>query len=541
MTNKEIGELFGELASLMELHGENEFKSRIYANAYLNIKKIDIPLYQKTKEELGQFPQLGKALIEKIIELSSTGEIKDLEAWRAKTPEGVRQMFKIKGVGPKKVRVFWKEMQIESIGELLYACKENRLILYKGFGPKIQEDIIKNIEYFQVNSDSFLLNKLKTEAENLIAALRKLNPEIRFEITGSIRRTMPTVDLIELLSSSQNIQWPAEFELTQTEENMLNGIWNLAYKVKIYLCSEEEFGSQLLQSTDGSQAFKDYISWDTLAAVKEEAELFVVMKKSYVPAECRDLEDYTDFDEKLLIEEADIKGVIHNHSTYSDGIYTLKDMTKECIRLGYQYLVISDHSKSAGYANGLSIERVEMQWREIDQLNQELHPFKIFKSIESDILADGSLDYPEDILAGFDLVIASIHSNLNMDEEKAMTRLIKAIENPYTRILGHLTGRLLLSRRGYPVNHQKIIDACASNNVVPELNANPVRLDIDWTWVPQLQKQNLLLSINPDAHNLKGIQDIKHGVVAARKGGLLKTNCLNAKNLNEFETWLAHK
>jgi len=222
---------------------------------------------------------------------------------------------------------------------------------------------------------------------------------------------------------------------------------------------------------------------------------------------------------------------VHSHSTYSDGIHTLRQMAEAARDKGYEYLAISDHSKTAVYAGGLSVDRVKEQWAEIDQLNEELAPFRIYKSIESDILTDGSLDYDDEILAGFDLVIASVHSGLNMDEEKATQRLLTAIKNPHTTVLGHPTGRLLLSRAGYPVDHKRIIDACAEHQVVIELNANPYRLDIDWTWIPYAVQKGVQISINPDAHAMGGIDDIKYGVLAARKGGLTANGCWNSKKL----------
>ena len=223
-----------------------------------------------------------------------------------------------------------------------------------------------------------------------------------------------------------------------------------------------------------------------------------------------------------IIQTGDIKGLIHSHSNWSDGSYTIEEMATELIELGFEYLVISDHSKAAYYANGLTEQRIREQHRYIDDLNQRFAPFKIFKSIECDILTDGSLDYENKILAGFDLVITSIHSNLDMDEEKAMKRLLGAITNPYTTILGHMTGRLLLKRKGYPVDHKMIIDACAEHNVVIEINASPSRLDMDWRWIDYAMEKGLTLSIDPDAHTTEEFHNIKYGVLVAQKGGLPK-------------------
>ncbi len=239
-----------------------------------------------------------------------------------------------------------------------------------------------------------------------------------------------------------------------------------------------------------------------------------------------------------IIETADIKGIIHSHSNWSDGSFSIEQMATAAIAKGFEYLVISDHSKSAFYANGLYEERIKAQHQQIEELNSKLAPFRIFKSIESDILNDGSLDYDDDILSTFDLVIASIHSNLKMSEEKAMMRLMNAIENPYTAILGHMTGRLLLSRKGYPVDHKAIIDACVANDVVIELNAHPRRLDMDWSWIPYAIEKGALISIDPDAHSIEGYDDIRYGVIAAQKGLLTAAQNLSSFSLQQFERFL---
>jgi DNA polymerase (family 10) len=242
-----------------------------------------------------------------------------------------------------------------------------------------------------------------------------------------------------------------------------------------------------------------------------------------------------------VIQPGDVRAVIHSHSTWSDGSNTLEEMADACIQKGFEYLVISDHSKSAFYANGLKEDRIKEQHAQIEELNKKLAPFTIFKSIECDILNDGSLDYSNDILSTFDLVIASVHSNLKMSEEKAMGRLLRAIENPYTTILGHLTGRLLLSRPGYPVDHKRIIDACVKNKVVIELNAHPRRLDMDWRWIAYALDQGAMISIDPDAHSIEGYDVIRYGVLAAQKAGVTKADNLSSLGLEEFKSWLASK
>ena len=247
----------------------------------------------------------------------------------------------------------------------------------------------------------------------------------------------------------------------------------------------------------------------------------------------------TDFTKEGIIEYWQLQGVLHNHTTASDGLSSLREMAEYAKDQKYQYLGICDHSQTAAYAGGLKADELIKQGEEIDALNRELAPFKIFKGVESDILSNGDLDYPEEILKTLDFVVASVHSGLKMDEQKANHRLIKAIENPYTTILGHPTGRLLLLREGYPIDHKYIIDACATNNVVIELNAHPYRLDLDWRWIPYAQEKGVMISINPDAHEKQGYHDMYFGTLAARKGGLLQKNTLNAMSLEEFESFLS--
>ena len=537
MTNKDIAGLFHELASLMELHEENPFKIRSYENAYLALRKLDEPLLELDREAWMQIKGIGATILDKLEEIQSSGSFASLEEYRAKTPAGIRQILRIKGLGPKKVKTIWNELKVESPGELLYACYENRLVELKGFGDKLQKEVIQSIEYFNSQQNLFLFAQLEGEAKILLEQLHILNPQVRFEFTGSLCRAMPTLSCIELLTNANDFQLPEK--LLNKEENY---IWNELIPVTIYKTDSSQWAQEQLRLTGGSEKFlQKFDSVLKNSHAVDEVSLFESVKLLYIVPECRDLEDYNSFDDKNLISEKDIKGVIHNHSNYSDGIYSIEQMAAECIRLGYSYFVISDHSKSAFYANGLQEERLIKQWKEIDVLNEKLHPFKIYKSIESDILSDGSLDYSDEILKKFDLVIASVHSNLKMDEEKAMNRLIKAIENPFTRILGHPTGRLLLSRKGYPLRFKELIDSCIANEVVMELNANPLRLDMDWTWIPYAMEKGLKVSINPDAHNLKGIRDIRYGVLSARKGGLTKNNCLNTKSIAEFDLWIQSK
>ena len=529
----------------MELHGENTFKIRSYQNAYRNLRKLDTPLSTLTDAELEALPGVGKAIQGKIRELLTEGRMATLERYRSVTPGGVQELLQVKGLGPKKVKVIWKELGAESVGELLYACIENRLIELKGFGAKTQASIQQKLEYFQQSKDKFHYATLDREAARLLPLLRAALPAARIERTGALRRGTDVVDHIDLLVSDT-----AEPTALWRDDLLLKGErageWQHArsaenYPVRLRWVAPTDFGSaQFLHtgSVEFLDAFREHYPQVALGGHAEEAAIFEGAALPVVPPALRErawgLELAAADRLPELLEATDIKGVVHAHTTYSDGVNSLRDMAEACIARGYAYLVLTDHSQSAFYANGLKPSRVRAQWKEVDALNAELAPFRIFKSIESDIKADGSLDYDAELLAGFDCIIASVHSNLNMEEAKATQRLLTAIANPYTTILGHPTGRLLLSRRGYPIDHQAVIDACAAHGVAIELNANPYRLDLDWSWIPYALEQGVRISVNPDAHSVAGIDDIRHGVTAARKGGLTRAMCLNALDTEAF-------
>ena len=539
LNNKQIAGKFDLLAKLMELHDDNPFKIKTYANAYLSLRKLEGNLAEMSKAELASIKGVGSTVADKIKELVETGEMKALEKFREMTPEGIQQMLSIKGLGPKKVKQIWKEMEIETIGELLYACNENRLVAYSGFGPKIQADIIEKLEYFQASQGKFLYAHVHKQAEKCLELIKTKQTSTKIEICGDVRRMMPEVKGIELLSDAALVDIFPEIESMEYIDDQW---YFMAIPIFIYVTESERFDQELFR-LNSSESFYAAFSNEELS-VGDDQMIFKNKGLPFIPAEFREhnaLSKNESYIQNLIVVE-DIQGIVHNHSTYSDGLHTLKEMADYVRDSGFKYFVISDHSKSAGYASGLNEESVLMQWNEIENLNnQYTDGFKIYKGIESDILTDGSLDYSDDILAGFDLVIASVHSVLNMDEEKATRRLITAIENPYTRILGHPTGRLLLARRGYPVDYKKVIDACAANNVVIELNANPQRLDLDWTWIPSALDNHVKVAINPDAHSKESIHYIKYGVAAARKGGLTKDMCLNSMNKEAFDQWLSRK
>jgi DNA polymerase (family X) len=309
--------------------------------------------------------------------------------------------------------------------------------------------------------------------------------------------------------------------------------------LRIHLAAEDQYVQRLWDTTGSDEFLQAFRARYTMpAAPADEEAVFAANGLSYIPAPRRENAGILDLSAAGVLEEAlttkDVRGIIHSHSKWSDGAQTIEEMARTAIEMGFEYLVISDHSQSAFYANGLTPERVAAQHQEIDALNRKLAPFRIFKSIESDILNDGSLDYSPSVLASFDLVIASVHSNLKMTEEKAMERVLAAIRNPYTTILGHPTGRLLLSRPGYPLNFDMVIGECVKHSVVIEINAHPRRLDLDWRCIESARKAGAILSVDPDAHVTDGFRDIRYGVMAAQKGGLTAAGNLSSYSLEEM-------
>ncbi len=553
MTNEAIAANFSLLSKLMDIHGDNAFKAKSYASAAFSIDKLPVELSTLSHDKIFTQKGIGESTGKKIIEQLETGRLSALDEYLSKTPEGIIEMLSIKGIGPKKIATIWKELEIETLGELLYACNENRLTLYKGFGEKTQNNIRDAIEFYFNSLGSYLYQQMEEFEPKASEKLFQSFPGAQFLSTGAYRKQHEIVDILEWVTTVSIAQLKAFFIqhqfsiVTETAsylsvkaiENVTLG-FHCASPTTIFQKQFETSCSEMFLST-----WKQHYSIDTNNSYTSEEDIFEKNGLNYIPPYLREdpsvIEKAKNNTLPKVIQPEDIKGIIHSHSKWSDGSHTLEEMAKAAKEQGLEYLVISDHSRSAFYASGLDIERVMAQHQQIDELNQQLSPFRIYKSIESDILNDGSLDYPDEILATFDVIIASIHSNLKMPQEKAMTRLINAIENPYTSILGHMTGRLLLSRNGYPVDHEKIIDACAANEVVIELNAHPRRLDIDWRWIGKALDKGVLISINPDAHAIEGFKDCKYGILTAQKAGLTKEQNLSSFSRENFEAFLVQQ
>ena len=550
MDNYFIADQFSLLSKLMDIHGENAFKSKNYSIAAYTIEQLPVQLTEMPREKIFSIKGVGETTGTKIIEIIEKGELSQLTTLVSKTPPGVLEMLAIKGLGPKKIFSIWKEMEIESLGELLYACNENRLLNYKGFGEKTQKSIEDAIQFYLRHQGCFLYAQTESFVQAMQAKLQERFPEKRFEITGEYKRQLEIINKLEWVTTASEMQLTGFFEDNgYTKEKGSNAL--LSFKATggimlgFHLASEEDIFKTLVE-TSGREAFvqalKDKHPQQRDEVVKSEEEYFSISGLPYIPAPMRETAEILDKTViPAIIQSTDIKGIIHTHSNWSDGGNTIEEMAVACKDLKLQYLVISDHSKSAVYARGLTEERIREQHRYIDELNEKLAPFKIFKSIECDILTDGSLDYTDDILSTFDLVITSIHSNFKMTEDKATSRLLKAIAHPYTTILGHMTGRLLLSRNGYPVDKKKIIEACAENKVAIEHNANPRRLDMDWRSMGYALEKGVLISIDPDAHAITAFDDVKYGVLTAQKSGLTKEQNLSSFDLKTFTAYLASR
>lgn len=551
MDNYSIADQLSLLAKLMDIHGENSFKSKSYASAAFTLEKLPQEIADTPREKFSSIKGIGESVSNKIIELLETGELKQLKEYISKTPEGVLEMMNIKGLGPKKINVLWKEMHIDSIGKLQSACEKNEVANKKGFGEKTQQNILNSIEFQRENAGKYLYAKIESFAEAITEKLKAKFSKDLTELTGSFRRQMEIIESLDWVTTIKsdelkNFLVNENVSLVTDRDGMLILNAENTLLLRFYLTDKNSFYLKLFE-TSSSEEFLD--SWKHINPLQDfydkEEDIFKAVKINYIPPALRESSDiiikakHANFNN--LVKTKDIRGLIHSHSNWSDGGYTIEEMAKALINSGFEYLVISDHSKAAFYANGLNEQRIKEQHLYIDALNDKLAPFKIFKSIECDILNDGQLDYENKILATFDLVITSVHSNLDMDEVKAMKRLIGAITNPYTTILGHMTGRLLLRRKGFPVDHKTIIDACADHNVVIEINASPSRLDMDWRWIDYALEKGVMLSIDPDAHTIEEFPNIKYGVLVGQKGGLTPQQNLSSFSLKEFEYFLENR
>jgi DNA polymerase (family X) len=570
VTKDTVIKILEEIAILLELSGENPFKSRAYQNAARNLEKLDIDFINLVKEnKLSDVPGIGEAINKKIKELVETGKLDYYESLKSSIPPGHLEMLRITGLGPRKIHTLYEQLGIKTMGELEYACHENRLVELKGFGKKTQDNILAGIEKLKLYKERRLYAEVADDALALFSSLRDNKHVRRVSLAGSLRRSAETVKDIDIVASSDAAEKLAGYfaSLPQVDTVSARGITKVSVTLRtginadLRIVSDAEFPHALLHFTgsrehntalrgrakDMGLKINEYGLWHGSENIvcRSEEEIFSHLHLSYIPPELREnmgeIEAAQEGTLPVLVEEKDICGLFHVHTNFSDGAESLESMVVTAKKMGMQYIGISDHSQSAYYAGGLKIEEIEKQHRLIDKLNEKYAPFHIFKGMESDVLPDGSLDYSDDVLERFDFVIAAIHSSFNMVEKEMTRRITKCLQNRYTTMLAHPTGRLLLARESYSVNIREIIDTAARYEKVLELNANPRRLDLDWRNCIYARKKGVKISINPDAHHSSGIADFTFGVKIARKGWLERGDCFNCLSLKEMKEYLSRK
>ena len=569
MDKKKVVSILEEIGTLLEIKGENPFKCRAYFNGARVIEQLegDIRDWVETSK-IKELKGIGKALANKITELVTTGRLGYYEGLKESIPPGLIEMLKIPQLGPRKIKSLYEGLCISTVGELEYACQENRLIALPGFGPKSQENILKGIELLKRHRGRSLYSEAIGIAEGLFATLGKYKCLHQMAIAGSLRRRKETVKDIDLIASADDPEGLMDFftHLEQVEEIIAQGQTKSSIRLKsgigadLRVVKAEEFPFALHHFT-GSQEhntalrrrakglglkmneyglFRDGQS----IPCRDEKDIFTALGLAPILPELREntgeIEAASLGQLPQLLELKDIKGIFHVHSHYSDGGVSLKELARAAQAKGYQYIGISDHSQSAHYAHGLKLEDIQRQHEEVDYLNKSLGGIRLLKGIEVDILPDGTLDYADEVLALFDFVIASVHSRFKMTEEEMTARIIKALSNPWVTILGHPTGRLLLARDPYPVDMYRVIDAAARYRKLIEINASPYRLDLDWQLCKYAKERGVRLCIGPDAHSLEGLDDTIYGVYVARRGWLEPADVINTLPVSEIkDLWFA--
>ncbi|MEN9958404.1 MAG: hypothetical protein RLZZ474_648 [Bacteroidota bacterium] len=550
MENEQIVDALELLVKLWDVHGINEFKSKNLSFAARGLDKYAGRIANCNLDDLYAIPGVGKVVVQIVQDIAQSGTCPDLEAMVEQTPPGILDILKIKGLGPKKVGVIWRELGITELDDLLAACHANQLEQLKGFGKAIQENVKAYILFLKENRKKLRLDKAGKLSQQLLDLLAPVFPMVTVsgelsrncEVISSLVFIVETADMFGaqgLIEAIEGMQTDYQQSSPFTWRGHLDGH---LIPIEIHFADKLQIPALEFQLGANPEHLA-LVNFFQQKNIQQEETIYISQQLPYIVPEMR--EGFKEFDwaakhqPSELVQLSDLTGCLHNHSTYSDGRNTLQEMAEACRALGLSYFGIADHSQYAAYAGGLKEEDIMRQHAEIDALNQTWTDFQILKGIEADILPDGSLDYNDRILSSFDYVVASVHAQLVMDQERAMGRLIKAIENPYTSILGHPTGRLLLTRNGYPIDTSKILDACKANGVSIELNASPYRLDLDWRHIYEAMDKGVYVSINPDAHKIEGLKDMEYGVRVGRKGGLLKALTLNALPLNELIAFFA--
>ena len=576
MPNKdEIAETLESIGLLLELKGENAFKTRAYANAARAVETFPGNIEQMAKEDrLAEIPGIGTAIAAKISELATTGRLEFYEKLRAEFPATLFDLFELQGVGAKKVKALYEQLGVTSIPELEAACKSGRVAALAGFGDKSALKILAAIEARGRYADSYRLGSVAPLAETLIEYLKGHEEVSQASIAGSYRRRKETLHDLDFVVATRAAAEVTEY-FTRHEavgEIIARGPTKTSVRLKtgvqadLRVVTNEQYPFALMYFT-GSKEHNVKIRGLALArgwtlneyrlgamegrkaaaipAIDEEADLYAALGLEYIEPELREnmgeIEAAAAGTLPVLLTLENLRGTFHNHTTASDGHNTLEEMAAAARELGLEYLGIADHSKGSFQAHGLDAARLLAQREEIRKLNAGYEEFRLYAGTECDVMKDGTLDFPDEVLSQLDYVVASIHSVFNLPEAEMTARIIRAISNPHVTMLGHLTGRLLLSREGYAVDVPAVIEAAAATGTWIELNANPSRLDMDWRWWPLAREKGVRCVINPDAHNTAGLQQLWFGVAAARKGWLTREDVVNCLPLGRIDKVLAEK
>lgn len=578
MDKQQVAEILDQIGTLLELQGENPFKCRAYHNAARTVTGLEGDL--KSLVESGGLKEvkgIGEALSEKISELVRTGSLGYYEKLKKSFPPGVLKMLTVQGLGPKKVGILYSKLHLASIEDLEKACKAGKLERLEGFGRKTEENILAGIEALRRHSSRFLFSAGDEAARSIFERLKSIPGFLRGEIAGSLRRRRETIGDIDIVVSAKRASAPSIMKafvshpdverITGEGETKSSVVLKSGVNCDLRVVDDAEFPFALNYFTGSKDhnvrlrsiartmglslneyGFSRLDAEDKRGKAKQavkcrsEEDIYKALRLAYVAPELREdlgeIEAATDGTLPKLVGEEDIRGTFHCHTTASDGLNTLEEMAAAAKERGWEYLGIADHSKIAAYANGLDERRVREQLKAIDRLNQTMAPFRIFKGIEVDILPGGELDFTDRILAMFDYVVASVHSNFRMTEAEMTKRIVRAVRNRYVTMLGHPTGRLLLQRDPYPVDMNAVIDAAADSGTLIEINAHPMRLDLDWRLCRYARSRGVRVSINPDAHHRDGYGDVRYGVGVARKGWLTKEDVLNTMPLGRVTRFL---
>jgi len=571
MNKDQVAAILTEIGTLLELQGENSFRCNAYYNGARAIEQLEEDLGDLVaQKKLGQVRGIGSTLVEKITTLVTTGSLPYYEDLKKKVPEGLLDMLRIQGLGPKKVKALHDQLAIDSLDKLKVACEAGQVATLKGFGAKTQNKILEGIEFLAQMGGRVRIDQALPLALYLLENLKAAPEVIRIEVCGSLRRRKETIRDIDILVSSDKpmpimdrfVKLPGVKQVTghgETKSSVLISHPDAGHPVlmnaDLRVVTDDQFpfalhhftGSKEHNVTLRSRAqargmkLSEYGLFDTdgkIIPCKTEADIFEGLGLAYIPPEMREDTGELPAAEKKaiphLIEVKDVKGVFHNHTTASDGAATLEEMAEAARSLGLKYLGIADHSQSLTVANGLNPERVRAQQEKIDQLNKKYSDFHIFKGTECDILADGSLDFDDELLRTFDYVVASVHSHFSMTREQMTDRIIKAICHPAVTMLGHATGRLLLRREGYEVDLEAVLQAAAQAGTMVEINAQPMRLDLDWVHCKRARTLGVPLVINPDAHSTGELAYYRFGIDVARRGWLTRKDVFNTLGTEEI-------